>query len=288
MATYRATAVSENPLCTRLQAKFQGRGASSAGTKYVAKTAAKVAKSKVVRNADPFEGTVEFVRAGAPRKTAQKASSARAYNAQTNVKKAYNPAMAQTTAFNPQRYAKAYARAASVREKAAMMQGETRVMNAVKPAKKETVLDKALAFVFGEALDEKTVKTEKLSKGVIISAIVIVMIVMLMLFSFAQINEFKTEISELENAKAVLQTTIQTLNVSLDSKNDIRMIEETATNDIGMVRSNQVTSKYISVSGGERVEVVENSEEAEEDFGVLGTLMSAIGTNWDHLMEYII
>jgi hypothetical protein len=109
---------------------------------------------------------------------------------------------------------------------------------------------------------------------------------MLMLFSLAQINEFKSEISALESTKSELQTTIQTLNVSLDAKNDIRMIEDTAKNDIGMVRSNEVTSKYITVSGGERIEVIEN-EEANEDFGVFGTLMSAISSNWDHIMEYI-
>ena len=276
MATNRVTAVSENPLCARLQVKFQGRGAASAGTKYVAKTVAKVANTRFAKNANPFEETTEFVHAGSVRK-------ATAYKAQTV---AYNPAMAQTAQFTPTSYARAYARASKVRAQAASMQGETRVINAVKPAKKLTFMEKASAFLATEKQEETEVTTEKLSKGVIISAIVIVMIVMLMLFSLAQINEFKNEISALENTKSELQTTIQTLNVSLDSKNDIRMIEETATNDIGMVRSNEVTSKYITVSGGERVEMIEATETAE-DFGVFGTLMSAIGSNWDHFMEYI-
>lgn len=275
MATNRVTAVSENPLCARLQAKFEGRGAASAGSKYVAK-ATRVANTKFAKNAVPFEEAVEFVHAGATRKTT-------AYKTQAT---AYNPAMGVTAQFTRTPYAKAYERAAKVRAQAASMKGETRVMNAVKPAKKETFLDKAIAFFRTEKLGEEMVETQKLSKGVIISAIVIVMIVMLMLFSLAQINEFKSEISSLENTKSELQTTIQTLNVSLDAKNDIRMIEDTAKNDIGMVRSNEVTSKYITVSGGERVEVIEN-EETNEDFGVFGTLMSAISGNWNHIMEYI-
>ncbi len=276
MATNRVTAVSENPLCARLQAKFEGRGAASAGTKYVARVATKAANTKFAKNANPFEETVEFVHAGA----AQKAT---AYKKQAT---AYNPAMEKTAQFCVNPYAKAYARAAKVRAQVAAMRGETRVMKAVKPAKKLTFMEKATAFFGVEKSEEQDVTTQKLSKGVIISAIVIVMIVMLMLFSLAQINEFKSEISALENTKSELQTTIQTLNVSLDSKNDIRMIEETATNDIGMVRSNEVTSKYITVSGGERVEMIE-TEEASEDFGVFGTLMSAISNNWDHVMEYI-
>ncbi len=276
MATNRVTAVSENPLCARLQAKFEGRGAASAGTKYVARTVAKAANTKFAKNANPFEETVEFVHAG----TAHKAT---AYKSQAN---AYNPAMEKTAQFSVNPYAKAYARAAKVRAQAAKMNGETRVMKAVKPAKKLTLAEKAAAFLSLEKSDEQDVATQKLSKGVVISAIVIVMIVMLMLFSLAQINEFKSEISDLENTKSELQTTIQTLNVSLDSKNDIRMIEDTATNDIGMVRSNEVTSKYITVSGGERVEMIA-AEDTDEDFGVFGTLMSAITNNWDHIMEYI-
>ena len=276
MATNRVTAVSENPLCARLQAKFEGRGAASAGTKYVAKAAAKIANTKFAKNAVPFEETVEFVHAGATHK-------ATAYKAQAV---AYNPNMAATAQFARMPYAKAYERAANVRAQAASMKGATRVMNAVKVEKKTTFIDKAIAFFKTEKLDEKQVETQKFSKGVILSAIVIVMIVMLMLFSLAQINEFKSEISTLESTKSELQTTIQTLNVSLDAKNDIRMIEDTAKNDIGMVRSNEVTSKYITVSGGERIEVIEN-EEANEDFGVFGTLMSAISSNWDHIMEYI-
>jgi len=54
-----------------------------------------------------------------------------------------------------------------------------------------------------------------------------------------------------------------------------------------MVKSNQVATKYVSISDGERVEVVDTAENAEGEYGVFGTLMSVMGTNWDHLMEYI-
>ncbi len=120
-----------------------------------------------------------------------------------------------------------------------------------------------------------------------LSAVVIALIVILMLFSIAQINEFKSEISQLESQRTTLLTKIDDLNVAIDAKNDIRVIEEEATSRIGMVKSNQVATKYVSISDGERVEVVDASEENESEYGVFGTLMSVMGSNWDHLMEYI-
>ncbi|MBR4071359.1 MAG: hypothetical protein IKK26_02260, partial [Clostridia bacterium] len=107
------------------------------------------------------------------------------------------------------------------------------------------------------------------------------------LFSIAQINEFKSEISQLENQKTTLLTKIDDLNVAIDAKNDIRVIEEEATTRIGTVKSNQVATKYVSISDGERVEVVEAAENTDGEYGVFGTLMSVVGTNWNHLMEYI-
>ena len=120
-----------------------------------------------------------------------------------------------------------------------------------------------------------------------LSAVVIALIVILMLFSIAQINEFKSEISQLESQRTTLLTKIDDLNVAIDAKNDIRVIEEEATSRIGTVKSNQVATKYVSISDGERVEVVDASEGNESEYGVFGTLMSVMGSNWDHLMEYI-
>ena len=69
------------------------------------------------------------------------------------------------------------------------------------------------------------------------------------------------------------------------SKNDIRVIEQIATEEIGMVKSNRVESKYISVAAGERVALPEAA--AEEESGVFTTLLSAAGSNWEKIMEYI-
>ena len=111
---------------------------------------------------------------------------------------------------------------------------------------------------------------------------------MMIIFSFSQISQFKSEISDLESQRSALCEEIDKLSLSVDLKNDVREIERAATEDIGMVKSNQVESKYISLSEGERVEVIsENADSAESDYGIFGTVMSAFGRNWDNLMDYI-
>lgn len=54
-----------------------------------------------------------------------------------------------------------------------------------------------------------------------------------------------------------------------------------------MVRRNQVESKYINVAQGDRVEVLDDAQDNEEDFGIFTTLLSSFGSSWDKLMEYI-
>ena len=305
--TINVTSINENPLCSRLQKKFAGRGAASAGTKAVKNAYNTVANSGIAKAANPFEETGEFVRAGGTVRTAsayQTAAKARTASAKaTSNTNAYNSSAFEKTAT----FERAYARAAGVRAAAADINAATRQMPRVNSTKSTAAKAKtntkaakapaktwaerwqaAKAFFCGEAMEERKIKSTPISKGLILSAIVIVFIVALMLFSIAQINEFKNEISNLQADKARLLTTVDDLNVLLDAKNDIRFIEEEATGRIGMVRSNQVATEYISISDGERIEVVDaTSEETENEFGVFGTLMSVVGTNWDHLMEYI-
>ncbi len=301
--TVNVTSINENPLCARLQKKFAGRGAASAGTKAVKKAYNTAVNTSFARNADPFEETAEFVRAGATKKVAK---TTVAYKAQANAARtapkvapaaaAYNAQPFEKTAtFDRATFAKAYDRAAKIRNQAVNFDASTREIPRVtkkaakaKVKEKMGLWDRIKAFAVGDAVEEKKVRSTPISKGLVLSAIVIALIVVLMLFTLAQINEFKSEISNLESERSQLLTKIDDLNVAIDAKNDIRMIEDEATNRIGMVKSNQVATKYVTISDGERVEVVEGTEETSEgEYGVFGTLMSVMGSNWDHLMEYI-
>ena len=135
--------------------------------------------------------------------------------------------------------------------------------------------------------EEVVVKKAPVSVSLIIGIILFCAVVMMIIFSFAQISEFKKEISSLEAQKETLTAEIDQLCLDIDLKNDIRYIEQVATEEIGMVKSNRVESKYISVAEGERIELPEAAEATNEDYGIFSTMMSSVQSNWDKLMEYI-
>ncbi len=292
-AQTHVTNAAQNPLCGRLQQKFSGRGAASASVSYqtraiprvdprIASSGRKIAKAV---NVNPFEETAEFVPAGKTVKTqakssARKTTAAKIKTEQTQKTQAY----AKTTPFASGAYAAAYARAAAIRAQAATVETKKAA-----PAAVGTTAQKQgfLQLVRGGRADEVRVKSSPIPKSIVIAVILFTAIIMMILFSFSQINEFKREISGLESQRSELNTEIAQLAIQLDLKNDVRVIEQTAREDIGMVRRNQVESKYINVAQGDRVEVLDDAQDNQEDFGIFTTLLSSFGNSWDKLMEYI-
>ncbi len=293
-AQMHVTGAADNPLCGRLQQKFSGRGAAAVSVSYQAHRIFKtdsMAGGKIAKAVNPFEETAEFVPAGkkagaspasaakaAAVKSGPSASQRAAYEAQQRTR-----AFSKVTPFPSGAYASAYARAASIRAQAAAVQSRPHA-----PAKKtERAKGGLLQLIRGGRADEVRVKSAPVPKSVLIAIVLFTAIVMMIIFSFAQINEFKREISGLESKRSELSTEVEQLAIQLDLKNDVRVIEQTAREDIGMVRRNQVESKYINIAQGERVEVIEDTEEAQEDFGIFTTLLSSVGNGWDKLLEYI-
>lgn len=294
-AQVHATNAAQNPLCGRLQQKFSGRGAAAVAAQYQARTASKTVTNhsgKVAKAVNPFEETAEFVPAGKAVPMQQKAAPRRSVsqrNAEVR-RTAYNKqqhtqTFAKATPFASGAYATAYARAASIRAQAAAVQSRPHA-----PAKaKEVVRSKQglRQLIRGGRADEVRVKSSPVPKGLVIAIVLFTIIVMMIVFSFAQINEFKREISDLEAQRTELSGEIDQLAIQLDLKNDVRVIEQTAREDIGMVRRNQVESKYINIAQGDRVEVIDDAEENTEEFGIFTTLLSSVGSGWDKLLEYI-
>lgn len=293
-AQIHVTGAADNPLCGRLQQKFSGRGAAAVSASYQTRAIPKAdprGNGKIAKAVNPFEETAEFVPAGkkagtqaarATKKAAAKsgpsATQHAAYEAQQRTR-----AFSKVTPFPSGAYASAYARAASIRAQAAAVQSRPHA-----PAKKtERAKGGLLQLIRGGRADEVRVKSAPVPKSVLIAIVLFTAIVMMIIFSFAQINEFKREISGLESKRSELSTEVEQLAIQLDLKNDVRVIEQTAREDIGMVRRNQVESKYINIAQGDRVEVIEDTEEDQEDFGIFTTLLSSVGNGWDKLLEYI-
>lgn len=284
------TNAAQNPLCGRLQQKFSGRGAASVSASYKTRTIPKVdprtasGGRKIVKAVNPFEETTEFVPAGKAARSVKTQAKSNTKTTVNTTRGQHAQAYTKTTPFASGAYAAAYARAAAIRAQAAVAEHRKGT-----PAVKKTASQKQglLQLMRGGRADEVRVKSSPIPKSLVIGVILFTAIVLMILFSFAQINEFKREISGLESQRSELNTEIAQLAIQLDLKNDVRVIEQTAREDIGMVRRNQVESKYINVAQGDRVEVLDSAEENQEDFGIFSTLLSSVGSRWDKLMEYI-
>lgn len=303
-ADTRITTAAENPLCTRLKTKFDGRGMSRAGDRADVQTGTftrvkkeSPAAAKAESIATPFEETARFERA-----TVKKAVKAEENTVRfAKVDKKDDPRAAQrrvaayetATPFASGAYSAAYARAAQIRARA--YDGSEARASAEREAKRRANAKRPPLFSFagiknvilGKDEDEIEVKKSPVSASLIIGIVIFAVVVMMIIFSFAQISEFKKEISVLDNQKAELVEQIDQLALEIDLKNDIRVIEQIATEEYGMVKSNRVESKYISVAEGERIVLPESDGEETADYGVFTTLMSAASSNWDKIMEYI-
>ena len=118
---------------------------------------------------------------------------------------------------------------------------------------------------------------------------IFVMMTMVIVFSFAQNFELSREITSLEAEARLVEQTEKALSLKLEERDDIRLIEDIAVNQIGMVKNNLVESRFVSVSGGDRVELAAQPEtdEAAEKSGFFSTMLSAIGENLSKWREYI-
>jgi hypothetical protein len=119
---------------------------------------------------------------------------------------------------------------------------------------------------------------------------VFTMMFLVIIFSFAQNYVLTGEIAALEARAEALAQQERDLSVRLEERDDIRVIEDIAVNRIGMVKGTTVESRYISVSGGERVELLsaapeESAEQASG--GIFSTMLSAISENLQRLREYV-
>ena len=122
-----------------------------------------------------------------------------------------------------------------------------------------------------------------------ISAVVMVtictLLFMFLVLSYVQINEYTIEVASLRGELSDLAGEKKELALSLEQKNDMMAIEEYAKENLGMVKSDQLTKKHISLDQQDKIEVIET--EPTEDMTVVAGVMSAIGENFTGLWEYL-
>ena len=130
----------------------------------------------------------------------------------------------------------------------------------------------------------KAKKTVPFPTSVVFVSVICTVLFMFMMLTMAQINEFTQDISALQGRLSELQKQEEDLRLDVEFKNDLRVIESAAVNELGMVKSDEVKKQYVIIGNEDKIEVIE--PETTED-SLINTVMSSIGENFRQLVEYI-
>jgi len=130
---------------------------------------------------------------------------------------------------------------------------------------------------------EVQVKSKGMPVGYLVMLAVVTMMIITILFSVAQIYQTTNTIDDLEKQLSSLQTTASELELAIEEKNDIRVIEQIATDQLGMVKGNSVQRKYISLSDGERIDIIGEDESVSDS--MFGTMLSSIASAFAGFFE---
>ncbi|MBQ7714961.1 MAG: hypothetical protein IJT70_03720 [Clostridia bacterium] len=162
--------------------------------------------------------------------------------------------------------------------------------------KKKRTLGKAMKEEFKKKLkdrttdidtfNEKVVKKSPLPKGIIAAILLCTVMLLVVIYTYSSYAQVTSEGTALQSRKTELLVERDRLHNLLELRDDIREIEDYAVNNIGMVKSDLVETRYVSIAGGERIEVV-RSEQPEESGGIFATLLNAMGGSWERLLEYL-
>ena len=118
------------------------------------------------------------------------------------------------------------------------------------------------------------VKGTPLPVAMLICLLVCTMTVLSVVWGSAMVGGAAEEVDSLESQVAELAEARRELSQALDRKNDLREIERIAVEELGMIGTDLITKKYISVSGIDMIEAFDTED--KESVG-LSTLLSAIG-----------
>ncbi len=281
----------ENRLAEKLRSEYRNRGAALKGME-ATPTSELMARAQMGRDprvnvsAQAFDdrlrrrqesnGRVEYAqRSGAPRSSSSAPPRPSSPYARTDTRTASAGASATgirngTSAARGQKNGKGYGSASAngYRPQAAY---------AEKKARRVEINDDEDVF------EEIKVERRKMPWSFLVVLAVSTVMIMLVILSVAQIYESTQEVSGLKYTISELKDTIDDLELKIDEKNDIRLIEQKATKELGMVKEDSLQKKYISLSDGERVDLVENTDEAD---AMGGTMLSSIFSALSDFFDY--
>ena len=142
--------------------------------------------------------------------------------------------------------------------------------------------------LFGNNLgrsDEKKIKKNEFPLGVIVAVVICALLFMLVVYCSMQKAIVEDEISKLESKVTALNNTEKALTIQLEMRDDLREIEKYAIETIGMVKKENVQTKYITTVGEEKSVFLDYADEEETKSG--SAILSMFGNKLSEFVEYI-
>lgn len=135
-----------------------------------------------------------------------------------------------------------------------------------------------------QEIKEKKSESRRLNPSYALLILVGTFMLMTFLFNISEIYNTSAEITRLENQLVELNAQEKKLLLELEMKNNLRNIEKIAEDEIGMVREDSVERQYISVSDGERIDVIDKGD--SDSPRQTGVLLSSILSSFGDLFDY--
>ena len=89
--------------------------------------------------------------------------------------------------------------------------------------------------------------------SIVALALICSVLLFYMVVNYVQINEQTAAVSDLKSEIATLSSERNDLNTRLDMKNDLAFIESVAVEQLGMVKIDEITKRYVTIDPGESI-----------------------------------
>ena len=159
------------------------------------------------------------------------------------------------------------------------------------PCREETVMN-AIMKTSGRRIEVKTLEVKQAPRnyrkktsfplGAVFMTLIFGMVLAFVVHSSVRINEVNSSLSDLQAGIALQNAELRELELELETKNDLRVIEDIAKNQLGMTKKDNINKEYISLCEEDNVTIEARNDES----GVNGSLLSAIAGRFGKLAEY--
>ena len=142
------------------------------------------------------------------------------------------------------------------------------------PANTVKYIRASLPAWFDTSPVDTTQGTRRFPLSALAAILAVAVSLMLIVASSVMIHHGEKRVSQLTVALSELAGEVSDLQSELDVKNDLLVIRDIATNELGMVEEKYVKMQYISMGSSDSIEVFE--EQKQETVGI-SAILSAIG-----------